>query len=355
MELDLDITGAFVEDLNILSSYDGGFVNGSVTDNAIIGAGDDKDDVIQKLIPDEVGECLIASKGHCMSTNALSKVAEVVGATDEKPEHVIEKAKTETGCGTELCILESLKPQLGPQLVHSELQTNFKIEGPTDNGLLSNYNIDEILQQFTVKFPGFFAYNFNMANFTEYRFDNGKIIKEPDTLHTMPFVNLYGKYNCAGCVVNTDVYQGKGKHWMALFIDARNGSVGSGASVDGDSVSGGAKCTVEFFNSSGGSKPEWVAWLIKTRDEMSSHMPTEIVRCDRIRHQKSMSECGLYSLFYIYARLQGVPYEYFQNAKVQDRHMFEFRQHLFNNGKGISDGKFSWDEYKKQVNIKWEK
>ena len=377
--MSFDITEAFITEANIVGGRN--LVSGEVSSevssevneevNDLINRGGDlpenidhdRDEVLNKLVPEEIGECLAAPEGHCMSTHALEKVGRAVGVSSDdskvsedskvsnndvniggskptKKNKIIEAAKKKTKCGTELCILNALVNELGSQLVHAEITTNFKIEGPLDDSLLTNYNIDDIMRQFTKKFPGFYAYNFNMRNYKQYRFERGRVINEPDSLHTMPFGSLYGKYNCAGCVINTDVYQGSGEHWMALFVDART-----------------PKCTVEFFNSSGEKKTAWVPWMIKTRDDMTAHMPTEIIFCDTIKHQSSMSECGLYSLFYIYARLNGIPAEYFKTKKIKDKHMFAFRQHLYkdNNAKyGVIDGKFSWDEYQKKVKIKWE-
>ena len=73
-----------------------------------------------------------------------------------------------------------------------------------------------------------------------------------------------------------------------------------------------------------------------------------------IRHQQSMTECGLYSLFYIYARLHGVTPEYFMKTPIPDQLMFEFRQNIFSGERGIIDGKFDWDDYKNRVSVKLE-
>jgi hypothetical protein len=62
----------------------------------------------------------------------------------------------------------------------------------------------------------------------------------------------------------------------------------------------------------------------------------------------------LYSLFYIFARLNGVPKEYFIKNPVPDQLMFEFRQLLFSGEKGLTGGKFNWDKYRGQVSVSWE-
>jgi len=88
-------------------------------------------------------------------------------------------------------------------------------------------------------------------------------------------------------------------------------------------------------------------------DENIRNPCIEIIRTTKVKHQKSKSECGVYSLFYVWARLNGVPPEKFTANIVPDELMFEFRQHIFA-GSSMQGGKFDWDEYQKKVNIKWE-
>lgn len=331
-----------------------------------------KDSVISRILPDEVPECIGAiARGHCISTETVEKIntalkdrvsnkdiagardtADAAGAKDIAgkldPIAVIERAKAVTGCDTESCILKALEPDLGRAIVSGELTNNFTVKGPTDNKLLSNINIDTVMKQYADLFPGFYPYNFNMRNYASYRFRKGYVEASPDSLATVQFSDLYANgYNCCGCVINDDKYQGPGTHWMALFACTR-----------------GDEWKVEFFNSSGnGPAPEWVNWLVKTKSQMedlseknkkSGRVRVEIKNCSVIRHQQSRTECGLYSLFYIFARLNGVPCDYFMQNPVPDQLMFEFRQILFGGEKGIVGGKFDWDKYRKQVSVAWE-
>ena len=335
-----NIMGAFVQDdVSVVNTcddtyngaYEGGLTKYSLDKNAQ----PYKDAVISKLVPENVGEC---PGGICMSKQAEEKVLAVAGVK------TIEDAKRAHKCDSEVCLLETLKPQLGAQLVDAEIR-NSKLQGPTDNSLLSNVHIDSAMSWFARRFPGFFPYNFNMRNYIDYSYVNKRVIPKPDTLATIRILSLLNgthngmKYRTAGCVINDDVYQGPGTHWMALFMDARHDTI-----------------TLEFFNSSAGApNAAWCNWMRKNKAELeSSGRKVECVRVDEIRHQHSITECGVYSLFYIYSRLNGVPAKYFMSNPVPDQIMFEFRQHLFGGEKGVVDGKFDWAEYKKAVNVAWE-
>lgn len=335
----------------------------NITEYLIDGGGDDqmityargqpveKDSTMRELIPETVSECALflgKKEGeHCISDSTISRIGDVLGVTGDS-DKIISSAMETTKCESERCILSKMGPQLGATITKKEL-INFKINGPTDNKLLTNINLDATLLQWREKYPDFYPYNFNMRNYASHSFANGQVINRPDTLATINFDDLYNgliggrKYTCCGCIINTDVYQGDGKHWMALFADARPGA---------------AEWAVEFFNSSGNPpSPEWINWLEKTRNIMErigKNKKVSIVKVTAIRHQQSKSECGVYSLFYIWARLHGVDARYFTSNPVPDQLMFEFRQHLFNDPSRKMVKVFRWDEYKNTVSIEWE-
>lgn len=311
--------------------------------------------IISSLMPETTSECAVylgREPGEpCSSAETIAAVGSSLGISGATPAEVIDAAKAKLSCDTEKCVVTKLGAHLGEQRVRGELMNNFKIRGPIDNQLLSNVNIDSILQQWTNGFADFYAYNFNMLNYASHSFRDGQVLHRPDTLATVKFADLYPKYKCAACVINSDKYQGPGKHWMALFADAR----------------GKDRWTIEFFNSSGNNPaPEWINWMQKTKLAMEAVIEgantvagqgaapprVEIIRAVTRRMQKSKSECGVYSLFYIWSRLNGVPPEYFATNSIPDSIMFEFRHHLFASPVGKT---FDWEEYQKRVKLSWER
>jgi hypothetical protein len=313
-----------------------------------------KDNTIAELIPEQVSECALylgKDPGEpCASDSTVQTIGNIIGVNGDG-KTVLNEAKNKLGCDTEACVLKKLEDKIGRDAVRAEVKIHMKIQGPTDTSLLSNYDIDNTLSQWTNKFGDFYPYNFNMLNYISYSFVSGEVLNRPDTLATVLWKDIYGgrfgkKYRCCGCIINSDKYQGGGKHWMALFADARRND----------------KWTVEFFNSSGNAPaPEWINWLVKTRDQMEEiaasekkKVKVEIVKVCNIRHQQSRTECGVYSLFYIWSRLNGTPYDYFMNTPVPDQHMMEFRQHLFNGPQKTINGVFDFDQYKKTTNVEWE-
>ena len=59
-------------------------------------------------------------------------------------------------------------------------------------------------------------------------------------------------------------------------------------------------------------------------------------------------------MFYTWARLNGIPANYFLENVVPDQMMFEFRHHLFNNDSVTPGEKFDFAQFAKKVRVKWD-
>lgn len=300
---------------------------------------------LQETLPVVLSECAIwtGNSGSCSSDAAIKVMIEEFsiadafvnnGKDDKVNDYVINKAKKITNCNTERCVLDKIKHKIN----YSKEIARLKLEGPGDNTLLSNVNIDDTLQSWRNKYQHFFPYNFNMVDYKTYSFRNGRVQNSPDTLHTISMDDLIKRnITQAACVINTDHYHGTGKHWMALFVDITGG-------------------TVEFFNSSGNNpQPAWVDWMVKTKSQLEAlDRPCKLIKVSTIRHQNSKTECGVYSLYYIWCRLNGISYDVFLTKKISDDHIFHFRQHLFADP-NVNLKKWNWAEYQKVVGgLKWE-
>lgn len=309
-----------------------------------------KDDTTLRLVPESVSECSLVHKknngetiaGTCLSKKAVKWLGTKAGMDISVPdEQVLKEIKQRYSASADKDLLQYL-----PEDLMKEQTMNFKISGPEGVQLLSNYDIDQILEQWTIAFPDFWAYNFNMLDYTQHSFRNGRVQSEPDTLATVNIVDLFKKYKCCGCVINSDIYSGAGKHWMALFADNRTENP-----------------TVEFFNSSGRSPaPEWLSWLNRAAraiDEVNKTNKNTTKNKAQIKYgnmvqQYSMTECGLYSLFYIWGRLNGIPPEYFMTKSIRDELMFEFRAHLYEGYLERGRSHWSYDIFKKSTKVKWD-
>lgn len=255
------------------------------------------------------GECILGVNTPVCSTietiNAVSNLIETTGA----PETVIEAAKIKLGCGTEECVVSH--PTIAAIIPTAVTGSRFKNRGPASNtDLLSNVDIDNLLEKLTYQHKGFYHMEFQMIDFAGGMY--GGVNMPPTELGTINLNSLIGKYDCMGVVLNTDVRTGGGIHWLSLFCDFRH-----------------KPYTLEYFNSSGRKPDARIQdWLLKS--EASLEGKAKVIILSGMVHQKdSDTECGLYSLYYIWNRLNNVPADSFQKKRVTDAMMIKFRKMCF--------------------------
>jgi len=224
---------------------------------------------------------------------------------------------------------------LGSGPAQTELVKRYKPIGPHTTIPISDNEVDEVLDQWMEKWHDFCNLHFTMIDFEVYGaalatvdlFDlfNGKVSSLPMPLFKTTIPIEMKPYKCAATVLNSDIHTGRGKHWTAIFIDARNPNV----------------ISLEFFNSSGNpTYPEVLKWQEKTRIVLSkkyadSGKTVEVkpVQVSNVRHQFSDTECGPYCLYYIFSRLNGVPYENFKHTPVADATVTNFRKKIYREAK----------------------
>jgi hypothetical protein len=222
---------------------------------------------------------------------------------------IVNKMKEQTGCNSESCIFKDPKFLQFAKLSKNKhlLDEFFKPTGPaTHFGLLSNFNIDEVLDQLCERFPNFLHIPFQMRDFEKVGSELARVDLAKE------FRN--GK-QCFGVVLNTDWSSGLGIHWYCLFGEKKHD-----------------KIHLEYFNSSGKEPlPETQAWLQKTKHYLTKEMqiPVEIKYSTGIQFQNDEHSCGVYCLMYLWLRLEGVNNEWFNTENFNDAFMHKARKVLF--------------------------
>lgn len=249
---------------------------------------------------------------------------------DEKAEEkVLIAAMNKARVKNELELLNSVqfkKTGISNEEIQNELEAHFKAYGPRHStAWLSNLNIDETLLKWAIEFDDFYYCPFAMIDFEKTNILLNRITMSGvyNGIHSLylgekfGYVDRYHKY--FACVINTDVSTGPGQHWMAIFVDM--------------SLKKTKNATIEFFNSTGeraqASIQRWQAKQKKDIEENLKMSATILDATNGTEHQKSNTECGVYSLYYIRSRLEGKPIEYFSADRIPDKHMILFRQYLF--------------------------
>lgn len=235
------------------------------------------------------------------------------------PREIISTASKILNVNTELQVLShpSFKDFAG-RSVEVEKRERFLPKGPKNTtDLLDNFNIDENLQQLSRKFNvktnhkyKFYHVPFQMIDFNKYGTELANLYI-PELLEN--------GFNCFGCVLNTDVSSGPGKHWFCIFGDM----TGDGTELD--------PWYIEFFNSSGNYPTsevhEWMHEKIAECARQKKRMEIHIEATVQIQNDRH--SCGVYCLSYIYHRLHDKPRGWFLNSGIGDEHMLQFRKKFF--------------------------
>lgn len=261
---------------------------------------------------DEIdSECALYVKreGSCVGDDVLYRIL------GRESADALEELKKETRCDTELCVIQSSKAanRLSRDEQEHLVKYFFKVKGPSKpTEWLSNFDIDDILDQAVKRHPEFLHITFQMRDFAEVNNDptNAANLANLD----WPLHYKEGK-RCFATVMNTDYSSGRGLHWFALFGDFRE-----------------EPYTLEYFNSSGELPLKEVKrWLLESAAKWSAAMakPVAPVIVSRVQHQKDNYSCGTYALYYILTRLYGTSHRYFNGGFVKDETMYAFRRRLF--------------------------
>ena len=255
-------------------------------------------------------------KKVCTPIDHLKKILKSLGETAETPEKALSKLKSHLKCTTEMCVIDSSEAK--DALSYSDrqmiLKSSFKPLGPNkETDWLSNFEIDDVLDQIAKKYPSFLHLHFHMRDFAK---------NPPGTLNlaTLDFPAEMKKGKTTfGVIINTDSSRGNGIHWFSIFGDFSR-----------------QPYTIEYFNSSGDLPlPEISEWMrnagAKWAAALGTYIPQVIV--SDITYQDDNYSCGTYSLYYIMSRLANTQMLYFSRNKavINDDLMTQFRRYIFRN------------------------
>ena len=282
----------------------------------IIGGNDNEElDNKAKNVFENTSECAINSKQSdvCSPPEIISKMksfAKKSGIDVKSNKDAVDAVKKITKCSSESCAVSNKEFMDFAKITNAKefMDKFFKPEGPShDFGLLSNFNIDEVLEQLAEKYePRFYHIPFQMRDFK----------KVGSELATVDIPDVFNSgAGCFGVVLNTDWSSGRGIHWFCLYGENKKDHV-----------------ILEYFNSSGNQPlPEVQAWLRKTQHyvEKKLNKPVKVHYHTGVQFQDDDHSCGVYCLCYIWLRLENLPLDWFSKKNINDSRMHDMRKVLF--------------------------
>lgn len=151
---------------------------------------------------------------------------------------------------------------------------------------LSNDDIDKIMHQFELIIPNFKFYAAVACDYYD--------------VYPKEFPKDVMKYTDVAWIFNTDRTFQSGKHWVALYVSNKNK-------------------TVEYFDSVGKEPNKYIKGFI------TRYFGNYKYSWNKVKHQKENNECGIYSIYWILARLHGDSV----STRITDQQMHYFRAAVF--------------------------
>ena len=114
-----------------------------------------------------------------------------------------------------------------------------------------------------------------------------------------------------GIIFNLDEHNRGGSHWVAMFVNCNLG-------------------IIYYFDSYGDPAPKQIrklGWEIQKQSENIGKRYK--YKSNKIRHQYTDSECGMYCLYFIVELLKDKPFDFF-NKRILDKKVISLRSKYFN-------------------------
>ena len=286
-----------------------------------------------------------ATKNTCYSMSVLSKIkkaynqshpSDKIKSTDPSVVWSELKHRLST-CPAEDCWLKEIQdPMLRKQID----KFTFAPDKPPDwkkdpNAWLSNYDIENVLKQYEITHKEFKLLGPTSIDYdTKLPEENGKCVWEELCKLSISDLKKNGKTKL-GIVFNLDKHDEPGSHWVSMFVDIK-------------------EAVIFYYDSALNDVPDEILRLkneiIKQGKDIGIHFK---YYQNKHEHQKTNTECGMYSLFFIITFLTSkidTPVESFRKIKygggykismknkialfmdkhIDDKYVEKYRNILFN-------------------------
>ena len=216
-------------------------------------------------------------------------------------------------CSNEKCWLNQhfIKNNLDKQMKKYTFAPNSPSSWKTNpNEWLTSLDIDNVMMQYENKYPSFIFMGPSPIDFDKKKIFGQCVWNE---LCNFNLKNLIKKnINKVGIIFNTDPHYLQGSHWICMFIDIK-------------------KKFIFYFDSNGDKIPKEIAILVKRITKQGENLDINFQYYEnKIEHQKSNTECGMYVLYVISELVKNKRGPKSFDKRVSDNEMEKLRKVLFN-------------------------
>ena len=219
-------------------------------------------------------------------------------------------------CTTEKCWLEQkfIKNNLDSELRKTTFVPDQPKEWNNDpNTWLNSLDIEGVMKQYEHAYKCFEFLGPSPIDFDENDDEGDPVWPELKELNIEKELNR-GK-NKIGIIFNLDTHNKDGSHWVAMFINIKNGKI-------------------YYFDSNGIAPPNRVKKLINRIKEQGKKIGIDFdYDYNKVEHQMEDTECGIYTLYFIIEMVKDRKWSEFinDNKTIPDEKMMELRNKYFNN------------------------
>lgn len=176
---------------------------------------------------------------------------------------------------------------------------------------LSNFDIDYVMEQYEYYFPEFKFIGPSPIDFDAVLSNNQCVWEELCKFNLNEYMKKGIKY--IGICFNLDHHNEPGSHWVTTFID-----------IPGKHI--------YYFDSNGDPSPKEVKKLVirVMQQGNTKNIKFKFQENSPFVHQRSNTECGMYSLYFIIYMLLYRNFKLFKTQRIPDDEMKYLRTILFN-------------------------
>ncbi len=302
-----------------------------------------------------ITECALNRKennGTCFDEKHITIITNSLNNSDETKCEThkckLDIIKKNTKCETDICILNTINiDDLIRKKIEIEALKPFT-ESYDGKYWLNNTELDSCMAQLRNMFPGF-GYSFiHMVDLVMFPPSNKDVLDyNVYSVKDIDFGNEFNKtyksiartnddkistkdnvcLKSYGVIFNTDTSKGNGQHWYAIYISTELCNISNEDCI-----------VIELFNSNGNdiNNKEFNKFWFKTAIDIFNKTKIKCIfkNISNVQHQRDdTGNCGVYSLFYIYSRLNGKKAIEFNKRDniISDKSMEQFRKFLFRN------------------------
>uniref|UniRef100_A0A6C0BCR3 Ubiquitin-like protease family profile domain-containing protein n=1 Tax=viral metagenome TaxID=1070528 RepID=A0A6C0BCR3_9ZZZZ len=258
--------------------------------------------------------CVNPENNFCIKDKYAKSLIKAFGLPPNAVNNIDELMKR-VGCDSPSCLITKPNSSNVSRLLRVSIKPEGDIEG---NTWVNSSQIVRVLNSWKIyinpKINNFYPMGFATIDFMSCPNSFNNRVKNL----SLNFL-IQNKKRTAAVIINTDNCSGRGEHWFPLFIDLRDKVI-----------------SLEYYNSVKKKMPKQICDYFddlknnyiksgETRDvQIYSMLPDE--------HQNKNSECGIYSLFYIYSRLEGISGQEIVSYSLPDDHVHKLRKVMFYKG-----------------------